>query len=336
MGSEAMTGLRKSAMLMIVLGDDQSGEIFKYLDEKEMQQVVQEIASVKTVTSPEAELVLTEFHNMLLARDYVIQGGTEYARKVLEKAFGYESGRKVFNRILRVLESSSGFSSLQKADPRNLSRVIQNEHPQTIALILAHLPPNAAVELLTSLPEKARAEVVVRMATLEDISQEVLHRISMVLDQKMRTLGSDSRETIGGARAVAEIFNRMDRNEAKVILEKIREEDADLAMTIRNNMVVFEDLMMVDDNSIKELMQRADRKLISLALKGTTIELRQRFFNNMSTKAAELLKEEMEFMGQVRVRDVSNAQKEVMEIARVLEDEGLLSFGGGVQDEYVS
>lgn len=336
MGSEAMTGLRKSAMLMIVLGDDQSGEIFKYLDEKEMQIVVQEIASVKTVTSPEAEVVLTEFHSMLLARDYVIQGGTEYARKVLEKAFGYESGRKVFNRILRVLESSSGFSSLQKADPRNLSRVIQNEHPQTIALILAHLPPNAAVELLTSLPEKARAEVVVRMATLEDISQEVLHRISMVLDQKMRTLGSDSRETIGGARAVAEIFNRMDRNEAKVILEKIREEDPDLAMTIRNNMVVFEDLMMVDDNSFKELMQRADRKLISLALKGTTIELRQRFFNNMSTKAAELLKEEMEFMGQVRVRDVSNAQKEVMEIARVLEDEGLLSFGGGVQDEYVS
>ena len=253
-------GLRKAAILLITMGDEYSGEIFKFLSDQEIQGIIQEISHVDAVTGPEAESVLDEFHQMTLARDYVLQGGSDYARKVLEKAFGYETGRKVFNRILRVLESSSGFTALQKADPRQLSRVIQKEHPQTIALIVAHLSPAAAVELLQSLPEKSRAEVVLRMATLEDISQDILYRISSVLDQRLRSLGNDNREALGGPRAVAEIFNRMDRNEARTILEKIREEDADLATMIRNNMIVFEDLMMVDDNSLRELLGRVDRK----------------------------------------------------------------------------
>jgi len=236
------SGLRKAAMLMIVLGDQYSSEIFKHLNEQEIHQIVQEISTIEAVDAHQGESVLEDFHQMIQAREYVLQGGSEYARKVLEKTFGIESGRSVLNEIVRVVESGSGMSTLQKADPRQLSRVIQNEHPQTIALILAHMPAHAAVGMLSSLQEGVRAEVLIRLATLEDISQDVLQRISSVLDSKLKNLGTDNRESVGGTRAVAEIFNRMNREEARGILEKIGEEDSDLAMSIRNSMVVFEDL----------------------------------------------------------------------------------------------
>ncbi|HEY3400175.1 MAG TPA: flagellar motor switch protein FliG [Geothrix sp.] len=331
-----LNGPQKAAVLMVSLGDDTAASIFKYLEEDEIQTISREIAITKHVQPEVAEEVMEEFHTMTQARSYISQGGIEYAKKLLIKSVGPEVARKIIDRLVKALESSAGFSSLERANPQQLSKFIQNEHPQTIALILAHLNASQAAELISSLPEALRSDVAMRMASLQEISPEVVRRISLILEQKLEALGSFATEAYGGVRAVAELFNRMDRNTGRAVLEKIETENPQLAASIRDLMFVFDDILLIDDNGITEILKRADKKTLTIALKGTSEELQNQFFRNMSSRAVELMKEEMEFMGPVKLKDVEKSQHEVVEIVRQLEEEGVISIGGGGGEDYVS
>jgi len=331
-----LTGMQKAAVLMVTLGDETASNIFKYLEEDEIQTISREIAITKHVQPEIAEEVMEEFHTMTQARSYISQGGIEYAKKLLIKSVGPEVARKIIDRLVKALESSAGFTSLERANPQQLSKFIQNEHPQTIALILAHLNASQAAELISSLPEALRSDVAMRMASLQEISPEVVRRISLILEQKLEALGSFATEAYGGVRAVAELFNRMDRNTGRAVLEKIETENPQLAASIRDLMFVFDDILLIDDNGITEILKRADKKTLTIALKGTSEELQNQFFRNMSSRAVELMKEEMEFMGPVKLKDVEKSQHEVVEIVRQLEEEGVISIGGGGGEDYVS
>ncbi len=331
-----LTGMQKAAVLMVTLGDETASNIFKYLEEDEIQTISREIAITKHVQPEVAEEVMEEFHTMTQARSYISQGGIEYAKKLLIKSVGPEVARKIIDRLVKALESSAGFTSLERANPQQLSKFIQNEHPQTIALILAHLNASQAAELISSLPEALRSDVAMRMASLQEISPEVVRRISLILEQKLEALGSFATEAYGGVRAVAELFNRMDRNTGRAVLEKIETENPQLAASIRDLMFVFDDILLIDDNGITEILKRADKKTLTIALKGTSEELQNQFFRNMSSRAVELMKEEMEFMGPVKLKDVEKSQHEVVEIVRQLEEEGVISIGGGGGEDYVS
>jgi flagellar motor switch protein FliG len=331
-----LTGGQKAAVLMVTLGDETASNIFKYLEEDEIQAISREIAITKHVQPEVAEEVMEEFHTMTQARSYISQGGIEYAKKLLIKSVGPEVARKIIDRLVKALESSAGFTSLERANPQQLSKFIQNEHPQTIALILAHLNASQAAELISSLPEALRSDVAMRMASLQEISPEVVRRISLILEQKLEALGSFATEAYGGVRAVAELFNRMDRNTGRAVLEKIETENPQLAASIRDLMFVFDDILLIDDNGITEILKRADKKTLTIALKGTSEELQNQFFRNMSSRAVELMKEEMEFMGPVKLKDVEKSQHEVVEIVRQLEEEGVISIGGGGGEDYVT
>lgn len=329
--------VRKAAVLCLSLGDDFASEIFKHLDEDEVQTLSREIASLQHVTSDEADDTLEEFHQILLARSYVLNGGVEHAKRLLIKTYGPEVAKRLLDKITRSLESTAGFEALQKVDPQQLSKLFQNEHPQTIALVLSHLDSSTAADTLAYLPEGQRMDVTIRMASLQAISQDVIRRVSVVLDQKLKSVGMESRQVIGGVRSVAEMCNRLDREVARKILEGIEGSNPELAMEIRNLMVTFDDLLLLDDVAIREILQRTDKKILTLALKGTVPEVQNRFFTNMSQRAVEMMKEEMEYMGQVRMKDVSNAQREIVEVMRVLEEQGVLSLSGGSAEEtYVS
>lgn len=331
-----LTGSQKAAVLMVTLGDETAANIFKYLEEDEIQTISREIAITKHVQPEVAEEVMEEFHTMTQARSYISQGGIEYAKKLLIKSVGPEVARKIIDRLVKALESSAGFTSLERANPQQLSKFIQSEHPQTIALILAHLNASQAAELISSLPEALRSDVAMRMASLQEISPEVVRRISLILEQKLEALGSFATEAYGGVRAVAELFNRMDRNTGRAVLEKIETENPQLAASIRDLMFVFDDILLIDDNGIGEILKRADKKTLTVALKGTSEELQNQFYRNMSSRAVELMKEEMEFMGPVKLKDVEKAQHEIVEIVRQLEEEGVISIGGGKGEDYVT
>ena len=331
-----LTGMQKAAVLMVTLGDETAAGIFKYLEEDEIQTISREIAITKHIQPEIAEEVMEEFHTMTQARSYISQGGIEYAKKLLIKSVGPEVARKIIDRLVKALESSAGFTSLERANPQQLSKFIQNEHPQTIALILAHLNASQAAELISSLPEALRSDVAMRMASLQEISPEVVRRISLILEQKLEALGSFATEAYGGVRAVAELFNRMDRNTGRAVLEKIETENPQLAASIRDLMFVFDDILLIDDSGITEILKRADKKTLTIALKGTSEELQNQFFHNMSSRAVELMKEEMEFMGPIKLKDVEKSQHEVVEIVRQLEEEGVISIGGGGGEDYVT
>ncbi|HEX7553974.1 MAG TPA: flagellar motor switch protein FliG [Geothrix sp.] len=331
-----LTGSQKAAVLMVSLGDETAASIFKYLEEDGIQTISREIALTKNVQPEVAEEVMEEFHTMTQARSYISQGGIEYAKKLLIKSVGPEVARKIIDRLVKALESSAGFSSLERANPQQLSKFIQNEHPQTIALILAHLNASQAAELISSLPEVLRSDVAMRMASLQEISPEVVRRISLILEQKLEALGSFATEAYGGVRAVAELFNRMDRTTGRTVLEKIETENPQLAASIRDLMFVFDDILLIDDTGITEILKRADKKTLTIALKGTSEELQNQFFRNMSSRAVELMKEEMEFMGPIKLKDVEKSQHEVVEIVRQLEEEGVIAIGGSGGEDYVS
>lgn len=331
------SGARKAAILCVALGDNVTSEIFKFLDEDEVQAVLKEVAALHRVPSEVLDEVATEFNQLLLARSYVVSGGTDYAKRLLIKTYGPETAKRLLDKITRSLETTVGFEGLQKVDPQQLSKLFQNEHAQTIALVLGHLDASTAASTLQYLPEAQRAEIIQRMASFQAISQDVIRRISVVLDQKLKNIGDYNRQTVGGVRAVADVCNRLDREVSRKMLEEIEGKDSDLALQIRNLMVTFDDLLLVDDIGIREILQRVDKKVLTLALKGTTPELQARFFANMSVRAVEMMKEEIDFMGQVKIKDVSTAQREIVDILRELDEKGVINLsGGGSEDSYVS
>ncbi len=334
--SEPTPGLQKAATLLIILGDQASAEIVKQLDDEEIQLVSREVARISAITSEQAETVLQEFYEMSMAREYVLKGGVDYARKLLMTAFGPESAKKLLDRLMKTLGSElASFDELQKADPQQLAKFIHNEHPQMVALILSHLNPSQAAALLTSLPPEIRADVALRMANLDRIAPDVISKIAGIIGHKLKALGEFSSESYGGVRAVAEMFNRMDLGTSKEILDKIEQQAADLAETVRHMMFVFEDLLLVDPTGLKEVLSRIDRKLLTVALKGTSDELRRHFLQCMSQRGSEMLQEDMDALGPVKVKEVEAAQQQIIAVVRQLESEGVLSLRGTVGEQYV-
>jgi flagellar motor switch protein FliG len=330
----ALSGARKAAIVMMALGEQKSAQVFKYLQEHEVEALAREVASVEKVPADVGESVLSEFKEMTDVVGHIATGGVETAKRLLNTSLGPEAAQSIITRVVRAFNVSAGFASLEKANPQQLSKFILGEHPQTIAVILAHLNAGAAAQLVSQLPDDLRADVIVRMASIDEILPEVIDRISSVIDQRLRSLGGPSREQHGGVKAVAELFNRMDRTLSQSALEMVEERSQDLAVQIRNLMFVFDDLANVEDQGIREITNRADKKSLTVALKGASEEIRNRFYSNMSKRAVEMLREEMEMMGAVRLREVEKAQQEVVAIARKLEEEGVIT-GGGAGEPYV-
>jgi len=330
------SGLQKAAVLMVTLGEELSGMVLKHLEEDEVAAIGKEVARIPAITAAEAESILDEFYQMSMAQDYVLKGGIEYARKMLINAFGPEMATRILDRLVKLLgHDTASFDALQKADPQQLAKFIHSEHPQTIALILSHLGPSQAAGLLFSLPPEIRADVALRMANLEQISPDIISRIAGIIGQKLKALGELSRESYGGVRAVAEMFNRLDSATSKEILDTIEAQDPNLAETIRHLMFVFEDLLLIDQNGIKEILARVDRKLLTLALKGTSEQLKNHFMQCMSQRGAEMLREDMEALGPVKIKEVEAAQQQIIAVVRQLEAEGVLSLKGAVGEQYV-
>jgi flagellar motor switch protein FliG len=333
--SSALSGTRKAAILVMALGEEASSLMFQHLQEEEIEKIAKEIATLGPVSSETGEKVLEEFHQLTDAANYVTHGGVDYARRLLQRSFSKEDASRILDRVVRSFKTSAGFATLEKTDPQQLSKFILAEHPQTIALILAHLNSTNAAQLVSLLPDALRADVMIRMANLDEISPEVIQRISAVIESRLKTVGGLSREQHGGVRAVAELCNRLDRSVSQSVLDTIEGGSPDLAVSIRNLMFVFEDLQHVEDNGLREIIQRVDKKILAIALKGAPEDIRTRFLANMSKRAAEMLKEEIEAMGAVRMREVEKAQHEVVSITRKLEEEGVITTGAVAGEAYV-
>jgi flagellar motor switch protein FliG len=334
--NESIPGLRKAAILLVLLGEESSAQLLRELSEDEVQSVTREVARLSTVVNEEAESVLEEFYQMCMAREYVSRGGIDYARKMLTSAFGPEACKRVVERLVKTMATdNAAFDTLQKADPQQLAKFIHSEHPQTIAFILSHLSASQAAALLFSLPAALRSDVSLRMAHLDQISPEIIHKIAAVIGQKLQALGEFSRESYGGVRAVAEMFNRLESGASKEILDVIDEHDRPLADTLRHMMFVFEDLLLLDVNSLKEVLAKVDRKVLTLALKGTSEQVRKHFMQGLSQRGAEMLVEDMEALGAVKIRDVEAAQQQIIAVVRQLESDGVLNLKGTGGDQYV-
>lgn len=333
---EELTGLRKASIAMLVLGEDVGSEILRNLEEEEVYVIGREIARMPPVTSEIAESVLEQLHQMSLAHDYVLKGGIEYARKILINAFGPEHARGMLDRLMKALGAdSANFDALQKADPQQLAKFIHSEHPQTIALILSHLNPSQAAALLTSLPAGMRSDVALRMGNLDQISPDIIARIANIIGLKLKSLGETNRESYGGVRAVAEMFNRLDSKSSREILDNIEGDAPELVETVRQLMFVFEDLLQLDQTAIKEILTRVDKKVLTIALKGTSEQLRTHFLQCMSQRGAEMLKEDLDVMGPVKIKEVEGGQQQIIAVLRQLESEGVISLKGGASEQYV-
>jgi len=333
---EALSGLRKAAMLLIVLGEQSSADILPQLTEDDVQRVSREVAKITSISSEQAENVLNEFHQISTARDFASRGGLEFSRKLLTRAFPPDVARRMLDRLQKAMGvDAASFDAIQKADPQLLAKFIHNEHPQTIALVLSHLNSSSAAALLTSLPPGMRSDVVQRMASLDQISPEIITKIAGVIGQKLSALCEFSRESYGGVRAVAEMINRLDSGSSHEILDHIDKQDANLAETIRHLMFVFEDLLMLDPAGLKDVLAKIDRKVLTLAMKGTSEQLRNQILSSMSQRGAEMLREDMEALGPVKIKDVESAQQQIIAVVRQLESEGVVSLKGPVGEQYV-
>jgi flagellar motor switch protein FliG len=334
--TQSKSGVRKAAILLVLLGEETASLIFRNLSESELQHVTQEISELVPVEPDEALAVLNEYHQLAMTQDYIAQGGLEYAERLLVKTLGPEGARAMLDAVSRAQElSASKLDSLQKADPQQLAKFLQGEHPQTIALILAHLDAKQASALLMKLTEETRAAAVKRLAELRQFSPEMAQKVSVVLHKRLQALGEQSRRAYAGFKGVADLLNRMEPSSGKIILEIIERDDPKLAMGIRNLMFTFDDLLGVPETGIRELLAALDKRTLAQALKGASTQLRDHMFKSMSSRAVEMLKEDMESLGPQRGKDVTKAQQECVSVARRLESQGKIQLKQENEDELV-
>jgi flagellar motor switch protein FliG len=331
-----LTGPRKAAILLVVLGDDAASAVYKKLPQEDLRIITQEITDLSYISPEVAANVLQEYHRLSITQEYLAQGGADYATQLLKKSFGEEGAKTLLDQVTQAQEGAmKNLNTLQKADPQQLAKFIQGEHPQTIALVLAHMSGKAASAVLGMLPEKVRGQAVVRMAQMQQFSPEMVQKISLILSRKMLSLGEQSRHGFGGVKAVADLLNAIESRLSTTILEAVEQESPQLAVSIRNFMFTFEDFIEVPETSIRELLGQVDKKALATALKGASEELRNHFFKSMSTRAVEMLKEDMEALGPVRSRDVSQAQQDAIAVARSLESQGKMVLKNETEDAFV-
>jgi flagellar motor switch protein FliG len=333
----AISGARKAAILLSMLGDEAAATILRNLPVEDLQRITDEVAILNFVPSEITLGVLEEFQQIMMAQDFIAVGGQDVATRLLVKAFGENGAKNMVQRLMRVDEMNSlRVDSLKKADPQQLARFLVGELSQTKALILGHLDPKQASDLLMRLEPEVRADCVRRLANLGQFSPEVASKVSSVLNRRLRSVGDHSKRTDSGFRDVAELMNRIDPLMAREILGSIDKEEPKLANSIRDLMFTFENFLDVADQELRELMNLVDKRTLTVALKGATEDLRNHFYRTMSSRAVEMMKEDSEVMGMVRSRDVSKAQEEIIAIARKLEAEGKIVLKSDGEDEYVS
>jgi flagellar motor switch protein FliG len=329
-----LTGAQKSAILLITLGDQVSATLLKQLSDDQVQEVSGAIADLPMVSASEAESVLEEFRSATSDVSRVGPGGIAYAQRLLTSAFGPEASKKHLDQLPG--SQGGGNNRLHNVEPQLLARFVKSEHPQTVAIVLSQLNPSQSASVLASMEAEDRPDIALRIAKLDKISPAIVGKISAVIGQKLKSLGEMKRQPSGGPRAVAEIFNQLDTELSTEILAQIGEQNPELMDSIRQKMFVFDDLMALDANGVKELLSRADRRQLTTALKGTNEELRQHLLKGMSQRGAAMLLEDMEALGPVKIREVESAQQAVIAVVRQLETEGVLSLkGGGGDDQYV-
>lgn len=339
MTTSRLTGPQKAAVLMVVLGPEISSEVFKYLREDEIESLTVEIANLPKITPEEKMQVINEFHEIMMAQRFILQGGVEYAKDLLKRSFGEEKANELIERLLSTQRRP--FEFMRKVDPIQLLNTIQREHPQTIALILAYLPPERASVILTELPSDIQADVVRRLATMERSSPEALQRVETILQTKLSsftTTGKRGEARIGGIEAVVDMLNQVERDVERAVLEGVGEQDPELAEEIRKRMFTFEDITRLDDRSAQRVLREVDIRELAMALKGASDTAKDMVFRNMPKRAAAMLKEEMEFLGPVRARDVEEAQQKIVNVIRQLEDSGeiIVSRGGKGGEKIIS
>ncbi len=325
-----LSGKEKAAILLITLGPERSAEIFKHLKEDEIEELTLAISSMRTVTQEEKEKVMEEFYQLCLAQKYISEGGISYAREILEKALGTQKALEVINKLTVSLQVKP-FEIVRKADPAQLLNFIQNEHPQTIALILAYLRPQQSSVVLSALPETLQADVAKRIALMDRTSPEIIKEVERILEKKLSSLVSEEFSAPGGIQSIVDILNNVDRSTEKHILETLEIEDTELAEEIRKRMFVFEDIITLDNRSIQRILKEVDNQQLAIALKGATEEVQQVIYSNMTKRMAEMIKEDIEYIGPVRLKEVEEAQQKIVNIIRKLEDSGeiIVSRGGG-------
>ncbi len=314
-------GKEKAAILLIALGPEKSAEIFKHLNEDEIEELTLQIANMRMVSSEEKQQVIEDFYQIALAQEYISEGGINYAKEVLERALGSDKAVDIINKLTSSLHVRP-FEFIRKADPNQLLNYIQNEHPQTIALILSYLQPAQSAQILASLTPEKQGEVTMRIATMDRTSPEVIKEIERVLETKFSGMLSQDFTSTGGIQSVVDILNSADRGTEKFIMEELDMMDAELSEEIRRRMFVFEDIVSLDNRSIQRIIREIDNAQWAVALKGASEEVKEVVFANMSKRLVEMIKEDIEFMGPVRIRDIEEAQQNIVNIIRKLEEDG--------------
>ncbi|WP_019152790.1 flagellar motor switch protein FliG [Robertmurraya massiliosenegalensis] len=325
-----LTGKQKAATLLISLGPDVSASVYKHLSEEEIEKLTLEISGVKKVDSHAKEEIMEEFHNLALAQDYISQGGIGYAKTVLEKALGTEQAAVIINRLTSSLQVRP-FDFARKADPAQILNFIQNEHPQTIALILSYLDSTQAGQILSELPQEMQADVARRIAVMDSTSPEIINEVEQILERKLSSTVTQDYTQTGGVEAVVEVLNGVDRATERTILDALEIQDPELAEEIKKRMFVFEDIVTLDSRAIQRVIRDCENEDLMLSLKVSSDEVKNIVYKNMSTRMVETFKEEMEYMGPVRLRDVEEAQSRIVAIIRRLEESGeiVVARGGG-------
>jgi flagellar motor switch protein FliG len=328
------SGLQKAAILMISLGPERSAGVFKHLKEEEIEELTLEIANTRSVTPQAKEEVLNEFYEVCLAQQYIAEGGINYAKELLEKALGKEKAKEVIGKLTASLQVKP-FEFVRKTEPSQLLNFIQDEHPQTIALILSYLSANQAAMIVSALPPEKQADVVKRIAEMDRTSPDVIREVEKVLESKLSNLVNQDFTIVGGVDAVVEILNAVDRGTEKHITATLEIEAPELADEIRKKMFVFEDILQLDDRAIQRVLRDVDNNDLGIALKAANEQVQAAIFNNLSKRLGVMIKEDMEFMGPVRMKDVEEAQQKIVNVIRKLEDAGEIVIARGGGDEIV-
>lgn len=330
-----LTGIQKAAILFITLGPDAAAGIIKKLPESEIQKITYEIANITSVKSEQKEEILNEFIQINRAKDFILEGGLEYARTLLGKALGVQRAKEIMEKVTEATQQYRPFSIARKADANQLLNIISSEHPQTIALVLCYLQPDKAGQILSALPEDIQSEVAYRIASMNNTSPVVVREIEKVLDSKLSSMVKSDMTVLGGVQTLVDILNQVDRTTEKNITEGLEKENAELAEKIKESMFVFEDIITLDDVSIQRVLKEVETKELALALKGCSEEVSNAIFRNQSKRAAATLKEDMEFLGPVRLMDVEKAQQRIVSVIRRLDEAGEIVISRGGEDAII-
>ncbi len=329
-----LTGRQKAAILLITLGPELSASVFQHLHEDDIEQLTMEIANVRQVQPEVRDDVISEFGQLVQAQEYITLGGINYARQVLEVALGEGKAQEIIGRLTASLQVRP-FDFARKTDPGQLANFIQNEHPQTIALILAYLDPDHAGIILSSLPGDKQIEVTRRLATMDHTLPEVLFEVEGVLEKKLASFVTQEYTEAGGMESVVDVLNRVDRGTERTIMEGLQDVDGELADEIKKRMFVFEDLVTLDDRSVQLVLREVDNRELALALKMASDEVGQKIYRNMSKRASDMLKEDLEYLGPVRLRDVEEAQQKIVNVVRRLEEAGEVIIARGGEEQII-